>query len=373
MPTQPVSLPSTDDGLWICRCLLVAGTLLAGGCQPYPDDGEFLAGVVYSANFVTGVRQLNALPAVGRGNAGADFAPYTLISTSQGSATTTPVSSSVSATSPFWTDGKRKPLARTSAQQVYVLDSKCVAPDNYTFDERLDLIRKDVQYPIFADIPEVLSTNSGKAGRLANYSAVVEVIHVTGPSDLPCQSMKRFDTAKPRVGQDLIEVRREFRLLQIIDPSPMPIPPATPPSPAPVDATQSLPKLPVQLGFYNQLVVPYIDMGPVPLSSDGSTFLTMPLYKVTNKKGQLSQVVVGGTTLDQPEQGSPVTFYSPICQDYTLSMVEPAPPPDLTDPAYAMAKKTDALSSCLVCRTVDSTRLLDCPFRQSMTQVQGMP
>ena len=95
------------------------------------------------------------------------------------------------------------------------------------------LIRLDRQYPIFADIPEVLSTNSGRAGRTGAYSAVVEVIHLAGSGALPCQSIKRLDTVESRIGKDLREVRREYRLLQIIDPLKVP----------------STPSLPTQLGF----------------------------------------------------------------------------------------------------------------------------
>ena len=73
----------------------------------------------------------------------------------------------------------------------------------------LDLIRWDRQYPVFADIPEVLSTSSGKPGRKLNYSAVVEVIHLSAPSSLPCQSIKRFDTATGRIDKDLAVVSRE--------------------------------------------------------------------------------------------------------------------------------------------------------------------
>jgi hypothetical protein len=331
---------------------LAAAALLAVGCSAYPDDGEFLAGVVYSANFLTGVKQIDALPAVGRGQGVGSFAPYTLVATTQGATTTTTVSGSVAASAPFWTDGKRKPLDRKSTQQAYVFDGACAAPDNYRFDERLDLIRKDRQYPLFADIPELLSANGGKAGRLAAYSAIIEIIHLSGPADLPCQSIKRFDTAQGRVGADLTEVRREYRLLQIIDPA------------------IAVQPLPVQLGFFNQLVVPYLDLGPVPLSSDGTTFVSMPVFKVSATyvdKTVHTQVVVPGTALEPLPPGGPATIYSPICQDYTLAltMVTALPPPDATDPAYKAAKKTEALSSCLVCRTLDDMGHLDCPFAQS--------
>ncbi len=343
--------------LGLCTTALV-------GCSPYPDDGEFLAGVVYATNFLTGVKTLDALAAVGQGKGVSGFAPYTVIATTQGAATPTTVTASTIASSPFWTDGKRKPLDRTSTQQAYVLDSSCVGPPDYRFDERLDLIRLDRQYPVFADIPEYLTTNVGKAGRSAAYSAIIEVIHLTAPPDFPCQSIKRFDTAQGRVGpeldlsKDLREVRREYRLLQIFDPA------------------IALPPLPVQLGFYNQLVVPYLDMGPVPLSADGTTFLTMPIYKVSDKAGK-TQVVVPGTAQETLPPGGVATVYSPICQDHTLTMLDALPPPNAADPAYQAATKTGALSSCLVCRTLDGAVdpdtnkfiHLDCPFRQS----QGTP
>lgn len=360
MPTRPRPFPSADPALEVPVCppaptaaprrgqrtlgLLLVAALLTGACSPYPDDGEFLAGVVFAANFISGVKQLDMLPAVGRGQGAGSFAPYTVIATTQGMNSPNAVTSMAAASSPLWTDGKRKPLDRKSAQPVYVLDSACVAPVDYRFDERLDLIRQDRQYPIFADIPELLSTNAGKAGRTAAYSAIVEVIHLTAPTDLPCQSIKRFDTAQGRIGLDLTEGRHEYRLLQIIDPG------------------IALSPLPVQLGFYNQLVVPYLDLGPVPLSSDGTTFVTMPLYKATDKNKK-TQVVVAGTALEPAQAGG--AAYSPICQDYTLTMLDQLPPPDATDPAYRGAKKTEALASCLVCRTLDAAGHLSCPFAQS--------
>lgn len=360
MPSRPRPFPSADPAREVPACppaptaalcrghralgLLAGVALLAGGCSPYLDDGEFLAGVVYAANFISGVKQLDTLPAVGRGQAAGSFAPYTVIATTQGATSPTAVSAMAAASSPFWTDGKRKPLDRKSAQQVYVLDSACVAPADYRFDERLDLIRQDRQYPLFADIPELLTANAGKAGRTAGYSAIVEIIHLTAPTDLPCQSIKRFDTAQGRIGEDLTEVRREYRLLQIIDPG------------------IALQPLPVQLGFFNQLLVPYLDLGPVPLSSDGTSFVAMPLYKATDKNKK-TQVVVAGTALEPAQPGT--GGYSPICQDYTLTMLDQLPPPDATDPAYKAAKKTDALSSCLVCRTLDAAGHLSCPFAQS--------
>lgn len=322
--------------------LAVLATTGAGGCSPYPDDGEFLAGVVYSANFMASVRTIDRLSAVGRGVGAAPLAPYTVVATTRGSETTRAVSSSSAASAPFWTDGgKRQPLARSSAQTVYVFDSACSAPPNYQYDERLDLIRQDRQYPLFSDLPEVLSTNNGKGGRTGAYSAVVEVVHLRGSGSLPCQSIKRLETAQSRIGKDLTEVRREYRLFQAIDPMIASVP------------------LPVQLGFYNQLVVPYIDMGPVPLEPDGNAFRTMPLYRVTDSKGAASTVVMG-----QSDEAGPA--YSPICRDYTLQLAAGATAPlDAADPALRTATKTDNLASCLVCRTVDAEGTIDCPFANS--------
>jgi len=326
--------------------LLLGGALgPATGCSPYPDDGEFLAGVVYSANFLAGVKALDRLPAVGRGRGVGDFAPYTVVATTKASEGSRSVSSTTPASTPFWTNGgKRQPLDRASAQTVYQLDTGCAAPPNYTYDERFDLIHLDRQYPIFTDIPEVLSTNSGRGGRTGSYSAVVEVVHLAGSGAIPCQSMKRADTVKGRIGLDLREVRREYRLLQIVDPVLLP---ATPP-------------LPAQLGFYNQLVVPYIDMGPVPLEPEGNAFRTMALYRLTNAAG----MSVGSVVFGLPDEAGPT--YSPICRDYTLQLAAGgAVPTDGMDPLLRSASKTENLSSCLVCKTLDKDGLLDCPFANS--------
>lgn len=341
---------------------LIGATTLAA-CSPYPDDGEFLAGVVYSAGFIDGTKTIDRLPVLGGGR-GADaegLTPYALIATTRGSTGAMAVNANSKVQAPFWTDaGKRNPLATSSAQKVYYFDGSCATPgEGYRYDERLDLIRRDRQYPIFEDIPEVLGTNSGRAGRRGPYSAVVEVIHLRAPGDIPCQSIKRFDTVTARIGQDLTEVRREYRLYQIVDPSLVP--------------SRSLP---TQLGFFDQLVVPYIDMGPVPLEADGKTFATMPIYKVY--KGAVSSTpamtVVFGTAAEPLPMLTPPVVYSPICRDYTLAMQSTLPPPDAGAPAYRTAMKTETLSSCIVCRLkgLDSDGAIndiDCPFSQS--QVGG--
>lgn len=349
--------------------LFAVGALLSFGasCSPYPDDGEFLAGVVYAQNFMTGVKTIDRLRAVGNKRGDWPQIPYTVFATTRSADTTAKVSTmgsdgrTISATTPFWTDGKRDPLAVSNAGQVYVFDGPCQATSSEQFDERLDLIRWDRQYPLFADIPEVLSTSSGKPGRKLNYSAVVEVIHLTGPSSLPCQSIKRFDTATGRIDKDLTVKSREYRLLQIVDPA---LTPSTSP-PA---------RLPVQLGFYNQLVVPYIDMGPVPVSSDGKTFATMPLYKVYKEMTPTAtttplQIVVPGL----PSELTMGT-YSPICKEFVLKGQSTPPPPDANDPAYKTATASGALASCLPCQTVtvDSSNVpteVNCPYAQS--QVAG--
>ena len=254
----------------------------SAACSPYPDDGEFLAGVVYAQNFITGVKTIDRLRA------------------------------SAIATTPFWTDstGKRSPLDVVNAGQVYFFNGSCAPTSSEPFDERLDLIHNDRQYPVFADLPEVLSTSGGRPGRKTNYSAVVEVIHLSGPGTLPCQSLKRFDTVTGRLDRDLKVVSREYRLYQIIDPALTPN--VAPPAP-----------LPVQLGFFNQL---------------------------------------GGMD------------YSPICEERQLTGQAMAPPPDASSPAYLAAKKTGALASCLPCQTVtvDASGVptsLRCPFASS--QVTG--
>lgn len=335
----------------------------SAACSPYPDDGEFLAGVVYAQNFISGVKTIDRLRAVGRGKGDWPQVPYTVIATTRSADTAVKVSASAMATTPFWTDstGKRSPLDVVNAGQVYFFNGSCAPTSSEPFDERLDLIHKDRQYPVFADIPEVLSTSGGRPGRKTNYSAVVEVIHLSGPGTLPCQSLKRFDTVTGRLDRDLKVVSREYRLYQIIDPALTPN--VAPPAP-----------LPVQLGFFNQLVVPYIDMGPVPVSPDGKTFLTMPLYKVFKEAAPTAtttplQIVVPGTA---GELGG--LDYSPICEERQLTGQAMAPPPDASSPAYLAAKKTGALASCLPCQTVtvDASGVptsLRCPFASS--QVTG--
>jgi hypothetical protein len=338
--------------------MAISASLFSAGCDPYPDDGEFLAGVVYAGNFVAGVRTIPTPPvppsaqaqpgeAVGRGTgpSPANLYPYFVVATTDGSATTQTLSNSNPAKSPYWTNGtKRQPLLVSNTAPVYVFDSTCTGPMGYEYNPALDLIREDKQYPLFSDLPEVMPSNGGLPGRNtpANYSAIVEVIHLTAPGNFPCQSIKRFATAQGRIGQggDLVEGMHEYRLFQVIDPA------------------IALPPLPFQLAFYNQLVVPYIDMGPVPMDPDGMSFRAMPIYKVSNSSGALIATVVLGAN----DEAGPA--YSPVCQDYTLTASTP-PPPDATNMAYAGATMTTNLSSCLVCRTVDSMGNLNCPFTDS--------
>ena len=352
------------------RLFSVAALLsFAAACSPYPDDGEFLAGVVYAQNFLTGVKTIDRLRAVGKGRGDWPQIPYTVFATTRSADTTAKVSSTgsdgktVSATTPFWTDstGKRSPLDVVNAGQVYFFHGSCAPTSSEPFDERLDLIRWDRQYPVFADIPELLSANSGKPGRSGSYSAVMEVIHLQAPSTLPCQSVKRFATVTGRIDQDLKIASREYRLYQIVDPAltPNTAPPA---------------RLPVQLGFFNQLVVPYIDMGPVPVSADGKTFVTMPLYKVYKEASPTatsipSQLVVPGAATELPKG-----TYSAICEERVLAGQATPPPPDGNDAAYKNAKASGALTSCLPCLTVatDASGVpteVNCPFASS--QVVG--
>ena len=90
----------------------------AAACSPYPDDGEFLAGVVYAQNFITGVKTIDRLRAVGNKLGDWPKVPYTVFATTRSADTTAKVSSTLSGTSPFWTDGKRNPLDITSVGQV---------------------------------------------------------------------------------------------------------------------------------------------------------------------------------------------------------------------------------------------------------------
>lgn len=346
----------------------VAVASLSGACSPYPDDGEFLAGVVYAQNFIAGTKAIDRLGAVGNGRGNWPQMPYTVFLTTRSADTQAEVGTTnrdgalITATTPFWTDSKKKrdPLLVSNAGRVYVFDGPCAKSSDTEFDERLDLIRWDRQYPLFEDIPEVLSTAGGKPGRKQNYSAVVEVIHLSGPSDMPCQSIKRFDTATGRIGKDLTEKEHEYRLLQIVDPA---LTPSTAP-PAP---------LPVQLGFYNQLVVPYIDMGKVPDDDNADMskrrFKTMPLWKVykeaaPTEKNTPMQVVIPGVSGE-------VSTYSPICQIYALNGQSAPPPPDLKDPVYKPAQNAPLeLASCLPCRTitVDAKNValeVECPISQS--------
>ena len=71
------------------RCALV----FAAAVCPYPDDGEFLAGVVYAQNFLTGVKTIDRLRAVGKGRGDWPQIPYTVFATTRSADTTAKVSS----------------------------------------------------------------------------------------------------------------------------------------------------------------------------------------------------------------------------------------------------------------------------------------
>jgi hypothetical protein len=275
------------------------------------------------------------------------------------------VGSTAAATAPLWQDGgRRDPLSVGVAQPVYVFDSEksCSAPSGAEpFDPRWDLIDPARQYPIFSDLPEVLSTNSGRAGRTGAYSAIVEIVHIQTPAGFQCQSVKRADTVKARADSDLrpaMGAQKEYRLLLIIDPG------------------LTAPPVPHQLGWFNQLLVPYIDMGPVPLTADGRKFQTMPVYGITPMAGGTvaRRVVVGAA--DDPADGMTRPAYSPICQDYTLVGDPAAILPDASDPRFASATPVNVtvmlnmmpvqlpvLSACLVCRSVPDGYV--CPFAGS--------
>lgn len=314
------------------------GAICSGllACSPYPDEGEFLAGVVFAGNFVSGVKTLRTTTVAARG-----FPAYTMIASSGTSATTTPL----------W----REPRPETT-QQVFVFDKNqsCTPPVGAPpYSPRLDLVRPDRQYPVFSDIPEVLSANSGRPGRTGAYSAVVEVVHIATPAGFPCQSVKRADTVLGRKDTDLkpvAQTSKEYRLLLIFDPA------------------LTSPPLPFQLGWFNQLVVPYLDMGPVPLTQDGKSFVIMPLYQreEVSAMGTLVRrtTVVPGAQDEAPASGAPT--YSPICRDATLT-VRPGdlvPALDAADPAYAKATPGSILNACLICKRTTSGEY-SCPLGES--------
>jgi hypothetical protein len=94
----------------------------------------------------------------------------------------------------------------------------------------------------------------------------------------------------------------------------------------------------------------------VPLEADGKTFRTMPVYKVASGGKPVGTVVQGRT-----EEAGPA--YSPICRDYNLTLgMGMTLPLDANDPLFANAMKTENLSSCIVCRTIDAMGNIDCPF-----------
>lgn len=319
-------------------------------CSPFPDEGEFLAGVVFSGNFIAGVKSLRTLPATGRHRGTGMPLPYTLLMSSGSSAAA--VSTAMPASSPLWTDaGKRDPLAVQAAQPVYVFDNErnCTRPAGAPpYDWRWDLIDPGRQYPIFSDLPEVLTGMNGRAGRGGAYSAIVEIVRIQTPPGFPCQSIKRADTVRSRLEADLRPAAgpKEYRLLLI------------------VDAGITIPPLPYQLGWFDQLVVPYIDMGPVPLDASGQRFATMPVYNLVpmGAMNPVLRVVVGSIE----EQGGSGPAYSPICRDHTLTIPNAMaiPPTDVTDPAYQAAMPTPTLSACLVCYTLGEG-VYQCPLATS--------
>lgn len=374
-PIAPTpSRKATRHQVWAALC-----TAALCACAPYPDDGEFFAGVVFARNFVAGVRTLSVAaqppasnPTPPRGQNDARPNAYSLLLATGTSAQPT-VSSTTPATSPLWQnlygtkvtrpDGTQVPLHTDTAQQVYVFDGPCQAPDNYAFDERYDLFRGDRQYPIFQDLPEVLATNGGRPGRLtpANYSAIVEVVHVQLPSGFPCQSVKRWKTVTDRTAAktpgDLAlaaaPTTKEYRLLLIVDP------------------VLTTPPLPVQLGWFDQLLVPYIDMGPVPVDPDKSAFLTMPVVRFTSPTG--TALNLPRAVLATPDERDRITAspyrYSPLCRTVDVPIMTAVPASyDLA----AYKAQIDAapqnpranLTPCLICNSTSDGQY-NCPLAQS--------
>jgi hypothetical protein len=344
--------------------VLSPATLCLPACQPYPDDGEFLAGVVFSGNFMTGVRSLSFTRAVGRGRPAMPYAPYVVIA-STGDSRTTQLTATAPATAPLWRDATgRDPLLARNAQKLYSFDQSgqsarqsCKPTAEPEFDRFFDLVHPDRQYPIFTDLPEVLQRNAGRAGRRGAYSAIVEVVRLTVPPDHPCQSLKRAETVEKRIMEGELRpvppAKPEYRLMLIID----------------TELTRPLSGLPhappYQLGWFDQLVVPFLDMGPVPVSADGTRFLTMPLLSVVQMQGmppmpRVVKTVVTGAAEEEPV-GPP---YSPVCQQAQVAGTA-ASPNHLTDSAYAMPMSDGRLFACLVCHIVDERGSYVCPFAQS--------
>lgn len=361
-------------------CATIAALLPA--CSPYPDDGEFFAGVVFARNFLAGVRRLTTAvqppasnPAPPRAQSDERINAYSLLADTGTTSVTTTPTTAAPATSPLWAnlygpkvtrpDGTSVPLHTDTAQQVYVFDGNCQAPDDYKFDERVDLYRRDRQYPIFTDLPELLSSNGGRPGRLSagSYSAIVEVIRVQIPSGFPCQSVKRWKTVTDRTAEKIPgdiqlapSTKKEYRLLLIFDP------------------VLTTPPLPTQLGWFDQLLVTYVDMGPVPVDEATSTFKTMPVVRFVNTATPpvalpgVAQAVIGN--LDERERLASAPYaYSPICRTVNVP-VKAGEVPFFDLSKYkalidAPAQNPRAgLTACIVCNSTSDGGYA-CPLAQS--------
>lgn len=350
-----------------CRAPLVLALVAscsALGCAPYPDSGEFLAGVVYATNFMSGVK---VNPTTGASPIATTIAQndnrpgaYTVLTDRGDSAAQAAPSSPLWGS--LWGQKASEPLDVASAQQVYVFDGACSSPEGYVFDDRQDLARLDRQYPVFQDIPElVTSSRPGRQGAANPYSALVEIIHIKMPAGFPCQSIKRFTTVTRRLDpvhdlKVIAQAEKEYRLLLIFDPA------------------ATFPPLPTQIGWFDQLAVPYIDMGPVPVikRADGkSVFATMPLISFPQVRGAVPLLLGDPPTNDAERAAYAPYQYSPICRRYTSmamsadynikldaykTLVEGAP--------SVKDAKGAGLTACLVCKTTWDGSYL-CPFADS--------
>lgn len=379
-PTRSAALLCATNNRAAAAALAILALLPA--CSPYPDDGEFFAGVVFARNFLAGVRRLTTAvqppasnPAPPRAQSDERINAYSLLADTGTTSVTTTPTTAAPATSPLWAnlygpkvtrpDGTSVPLHTDTAQQVYVFDGNCQAPDDYKFDERVDLYRRDRQYPIFTDLPELLSSNGGRPGRLSagSYSAIVEVIRVQIPSGFPCQSVKRWKTVTDRTAEKIPgdiqlapSTKKEYRLLLIFDP------------------VLTTPPLPTQLGWFDQLLVTYVDMGPVPVDEATSTFKTMPVVRFVNTATPpvalpgVAQAVIGN--LDERERLAAAPYaYSPICRTVNVP-VKAGEVPFFDLSKYkalidAPAQNPRAgLTACIVCNSTSDGGYA-CPLAQS--------
>jgi hypothetical protein len=342
--------------------LVLAVTALLPACNPYHNrDGEYYAGSVDPVNFNAAYQGTGYT----KGSSFGTFTPAAanykggLLAYYSFPFVNGAVGVPLTASSIDVTGAPVNPMASFIAPLAYVFDpqpvtnpfptkQKCVAPPNYTYDERTDGYRLDEQGNVFTDLPDDLK---GYFGGKANYLPLVSEVVAQSNSE-PCQGVKSAETIVSHTDVTLPgglqqpvvaspnnfavgKTDGNFLMWAVVDPSADVLLPD-----AVLGGNSHNPNTglgPQRWGWFDHFLLAYLDGGYIPTNTHTVPgMMGMPDMTITEMVPQIMYVPnavpdgMGGVTAGTPGMGFDVmqfqrgdAGYSPLCHVLFFAPVDP--------------------------------------------------